>query len=80
MKSWKKSNFPKELKFADITPVNKKENRRDKVNYRPVNIVPMLLKFFERCLYDQIYKNVDSISSKYQTGYRKDYSFQHSLI
>ena len=29
-----KANFPKELKFADITPVHEKESRHDKVNYR----------------------------------------------
>lgn len=30
-------------------------------------------KIFEQYLYDQIYKNVDSILLKYQTGIRKGY-------
>ena len=34
----------------------------------------------EKCLCDQIYKNVDSILSKYQAGCQKGYSSQHSLI
>ena len=39
-----KAYFPKELKFADFTTVYKKENRRDKVNYRPISILRVLSK------------------------------------
>ena len=55
--------------FADIIPVHEKENRYDKVNHRPISILPISSKIFERCLYDQIYKNTDGILSKYQTVY-----------
>ena len=58
------------FKFAYITAVHKK-CRHDKVNYKPINILPILSKIFEQYLYDQIYKNVDSILLKYQTGIRK---------
>ena len=34
------SNFPKNLKFADITPEYKKNSRNDKTNYGPVSILP----------------------------------------
>ena len=33
-------------------------------------------KIFARCLYDQIYKNADSVISEYQTGYSKGYNSQ----
>ena len=50
------TNFPNELKYADITPVYKKSNRHEKENYRPVSIISVISKILERCLYDQIYK------------------------
>ena len=67
-------------KLADITPVYEKDNRLDKENYRPISILTALPKIFERCLYDQIYKNVDNILLKYQTGYWIGDSSQNSLI
>ena len=74
------TNFPNELKYADITPVYKKSNRHEKENYRPVSIISVISKILERCLYDQIYKNIDNTLSRHQMGYRKGYSSQHSLI
>ena len=38
------------LKKADIKPANKKDDPFDKTNYRPVSILPLLYKAFERCL------------------------------
>ena len=65
------ANFPKELKYADINPIDKKINRHEKENYRPVSIKSIISKILERCLYDQIYKNIDNTLSKHQMGYRK---------
>ena len=67
-------SFPNSLKQADITPVHKKDDTNDKNNYRPVNILPSLSKTFGKCLYDQICAYTDSILSKAQCGFRKDYS------
>ena len=58
------ANFPADLKLADITPIYNKNNRNNKENYRLVSISPALSKIVEKCLYDQIYKNVDRILSK----------------
>ena len=74
------ANFLNELKYADITPVYKKIIRHEKENYRPVSIISVISKILERCLYDQIYKNIDNKLSRHQMGYRKGYSSQHSLI
>ena len=40
--------FPNELGNADISPVYKKKDRHDKSNHRPVSILPLLSKPFER--------------------------------
>ena len=76
----KNSTFPNELKNADISPVFKKKDRHDKSNYRPVSILPLLSKPFERILYEQIDSHTKDILSKYQGGFRKKFSSQHSLL
>ena len=58
----------------------KKKDRYDKSNYRPVSILPLLSKPFERILYEQIDSHTKDILSKYQGGFRKRFSFQHSLL
>ena len=65
----KNSTFPNELKNADISPVFKKKDRHDKSNYRPVSILPLLSKPFERILYEQIDSHTKDILSKYQRGF-----------
>ena len=70
------SVFPDSLKQADIKPVYKKDSRNEKENYRPVSILPNLSKIYERCMYKQMNKYCDPILSKYQFGFRKEYSAQ----
>ena len=43
-------------------------------------IISVISKILERCLYDQIYKNINNTLSRHQAGYRKRYSSQHSLF
>ena len=74
------NTFPNGLKKADIIPIYKKDDPFDKTNYRPISILPVLSKPFERCLYDQIYEYIDTILSKVQCGFRKGFSTQYSLI
>ena len=79
-RSLETSVFPPSMKLANVTPVHKKGNRSEKDNYRPVSILPNLSKVFERCIYNQIAQFFDKILSKYQCGFRKSHSVQHSLI
>ena len=67
------ANFPNESKDTNITPVYKKNNRHEKENYRPVSIISVISKILKRCLYDQIYKNIDNtLSRHHQMGYKRD--------
>ena len=51
------SIFPDEWKSARITPLYKKcDNRGDPSNYRPISIIPVVAKVFERIVYDQLYR------------------------
>ena len=46
--SIRNDSFPEELKLAKVTPLFKKADPFDKVNYRPVSIVPHFLKVYVR--------------------------------
>ena len=70
----------KELKYADITPIFKKDDKADKTNYRPISILPNLSKIYERFMQNQMYPYLNQIFSKYQCGFRKGYNAQHCLM
>ena len=74
------SYFPSNLKNDDITPVFRKKDRENVENYRPVSILPILSKVYERCMYDQMYADLNKILSKWQCGFRQGYSTQHCLL
>ena len=72
--------FPSSLKQANITPVFKKGSRNQKENYRPVSILPIISKIFEKILSKQLYIYFENILSKFQCGFRKGFSTQHCLL
>ena len=74
------SEFPAAMKLADVIPVFKKNERSIKENYRPVSILPIFSKIFEKVLHDQISAYFTNILSKNQCGFRKVYSSQHCLV
>ena len=68
------------MKEAVIVPVHTKKSKSFKENYRPISILPNISKVYERCLYDPISIFFEDVFSKYQCGFRKGYSAQHSLL
>ena len=71
--------FPHCLKQGEVIPVFKKEEKLDKSNYRPVSILPVTSKIYERLMYDQMYKYFNKIS-KFQCSFRKGFSTQNCLL
>ena len=68
------------LKNAEVKPVFKKISRIDKENYRPVCILPVIYKMFERLILKQLIMFFEAVFSKYQCGFRKGHSAQHCLL
>ena len=52
--SFKKKEFPDILKNAIIKPIYKKEDKNDISNYRPISILPVISKIFERATLNQL--------------------------
>ena len=68
------------LKLANITPVFKPGARASKNNYRPISILSVFSKIFERLLSRQLLEFFDNILYKFQRGFRKGYKTQHCLL
>ena len=71
-----KGTFPSVLKLANITLVFKKGHKGSKENYRPVSILPVISKIFEKLLWKQIIPFMDQFLSKYQGGFQKGFNAQ----
>ncbi len=72
---------PDDFKTARVVPLFKKGNSNFEGNYRPVSILPVVSKIFERLVYDQYYSYLCSndLIYKYQSGFRKMFSTDHAL-
>ena len=47
--------FPDDWKCARVTPLFKQGERTDVNNYRPISVISIIAKVFERIVYDQLY-------------------------
>ena len=73
------NTFPTNLKSADVTPLHKKDETTLMKNYRPVSLIPIVSKLFERDMYNQILSYIEKFLSPYLFGYRKGYSTEQCL-
>ena len=68
------------LTLKNVIPVFKKEDPNNKANYRPISLLPIISKIFERVLFEQIESFSEKILSPKLCGFRKGYSTQHALL
>ncbi len=75
--------FPNHLKIGKISPIyknSKKESRQEKVYYRPITVLVVFSKIYERYILDDMLTFVNNILSDSISAYRKGYSCQHVLM
>ena len=46
--------FPDQWKKANVTPIHKKGKKNDLKNYRPISVLPLCGKIFEKILYNAL--------------------------
>ena len=63
--------YPELLKTATVSPVFKKENPLSKENYRPISVLTVFLKIFERYCQNQLLPHFNKIMSDKLSAYRK---------
>ena len=72
--------FPSNLKNADVTPIFEKNNPLSKENYRPVSVLSIISKAFQKLMQNQINLHIKSFLPPYLYGYRKSFNSQNVLI
>ena len=74
--------FPQSLKLAKLIPLPKPGLKTDANNYRPISILPVLSKIFEKIMYKQLYHYLEknSILYKHQYGFRQNHSTTQAIL
>ena len=72
--------FPDSLKLNIITSVHKKNETTNKENYRPISVLPLIYKIFERIIHDQLSEYLEKYLNSILCGFRKGHSTQHALF
>ena len=64
--------FPLEWKKPNIVPVHKKGDKQSVKSYRPISLLPICSKTFERLIYNKIFSffKDNSFISPNQSGFR----------
>ena len=77
-----KGYFPKKWKKANVIPVYKKKERNLIQNFRPVSLLPICGKIFEKIIFDSLYPYIfgNNFINDLQSGYRKGDSAVKQLI
>ena len=68
------------LKIADVFPVHKKDEKTLLKNYRPISLIPLVSKLFERNMYNQISQYINTFLSPCLFGYRQGYSTEQCIV
>lgn len=82
-KCYADSYFPDELKIAKVIPLYKnKGDIKNVSNYRPISMLSVFSKLFEKLIHKQIfnYLNENNIINNSQYGFRTNHSTFHALI
>ena len=68
--------FVNDWKLARVQPIYKSEDRSKCENYRPISILPVVSKIFEKEIFQQLYSylSANSLISKFQSGFRPKHS------
>ncbi len=76
------ATVPSEWKIARVTPIFKNGPRNQLNNYRPISILPVVSKLFEKVLCEQLQEYLDTqeLLSPHQFGFRKSHSTASALL
>ena len=79
-KAKQEHKYPTSLKMADVIPIHKKEEKTLAKNYRPISLIPVVSKLFERNMYTEIIDFIENSISPFLFGFRKGHSSEQCLV
>ena len=70
------------LKLAGVIPIPKDADSTNASNYRPISLLPIVSKIFEKVLYKQLYTYLEqnNILYEHQYGFRKHKTAVQALL
>ena len=74
--------FPDEWKIARVAPIYKDGSEDENSNYRPISVLPVISRLFEKLVYDQFYGflNVNKLLFSQQSSFRLLHSVLTCLL
>ena len=74
--------FPSALKIAKVIPIFKSGKRNDVSNYRPISLLSVFSKIYEKIMYCRIvtFLNNNKLINNRQYGFRAAHSCEHALL
>ena len=80
--SFQSGIFPDKLEIAKVISLFKKGNTELPSNYRPISILPIFSKIFEKLMYRRLYRFLEIHKSLYslQFGFQENHSIDHALV
>ena len=75
-------NFPNNWKKSNVVPIHKKGDKQFLQNYRPVSLLPICSKIFEKIIFNPMVDFLEeySLLCPHQSGFRSSDSFQSQLL
>ena len=76
------STYPALWKKANVTPVYKKGDKQEIENHRPISLLPLFGKIFEKIVFNDIYAHLttNQLITKNQSGFRPGHSTTNQLL
>ena len=73
--------FPSNMKIASVCPIYKGEGtKEDPSNYRPISVLPIIARVFEKVIHNQLNARVQNVIFKHQSGFRPNHSTESSTL
>ena len=74
--------IPSDWKHARVTPIFKNGSRHEIGNYRPISVLPVIMKVFERAIHTRLYQyfTVNNLLTSCQSGFRAQHSTVSTLL
>ena len=72
--------FPEELKAATVLPAFQGKESYLKSNYRPISVLPLVSKIFDRIICGQMQSYFRALIPNLLSGFQEGYSTQHALF
>ena len=74
--------FPDFLKIAEVIPIFKEGDESDPSNYRPMSLLPVVSKIFEKIIFNRIivFLNEEKVLNENQFGFRQNRSTIDALV